>query len=215
MIKTIKSNFYNQNIYILTNKTLDTIIIDPGNSAQKVIQYLKENNLTPSSVLITHGHFDHLSGLPEILVEYPNLKIFIGEKDVNNLFNSDLNLSYLNRGQTIVINKEKYQDNVEGLLEKTYNIDNFKIEIIDIPGHTAGSVCFLFPDLGYIFTGDTLLKESIGRVDLKHSVPQYYQASLQKFSTLKSDIIVYPGHGVKTNIGYELKYNQALNQMIK
>ncbi len=215
MIKTIKSNFYNQNIYILTNKNLDTIIIDPGNSAQKVIDYLTENNLKPSSVLITHGHFDHISGLSELLEVYPNLKIFIGKKDFNHLFDVDLNLSYLNRGQTFAIDREKYSDQVESVVEKTYNINNFKIKIIDIPGHTPGSVCFLFPDLGYIFTGDTLLKESIGRVDLKHAVPQYYKASLMKFLTLDKNIIIYPGHGVKTNIGYELEHNQALINTIK
>ncbi len=215
MIKTIKSNFYNQNIYILTNDNQNTLIIDPGNSGPQILAYLKEQNLNPQAVLITHGHFDHFSGLNEVLAVYPNLDIYIGKKDVHNLFDHDLNLSYLNRNQLVFIDKDKYFNQVIGVEQKTYNIHNFKVEIIDIPGHTPGSVCFLFPDLNYIFTGDTLLRESIGRVDLKHSVPQYYRESLLKFSHLDSTMIIYPGHGIKTKIGYELEHNEALKQIIQ
>ncbi len=214
MIKIIKSNFYNQNIYLMTNEEKNTIIIDPGNNAQEVLEYIDNNNLTPTSVFITHGHFDHFSGLKKILKKFKNLKIYIGNDDVNNLFDEDLNLSFLANIKA-AINYDEFHNSVTGLIEKDYSIDGFEINITEIPGHTNGSIALFFPKLNYLFTGDTLLKESIGRVDLKHSVPEKYKDSLLKFKKFKNNVIIYPGHGPKTNIKHEMLFNDFLLNWIK
>ncbi len=92
------------------------------------------------------------------------------------------------------------------LEEKEYIIDNFKFEIIKTPGHTNDSVTFYFKETNTMFTGDFIFKESIGRTDLNGSIKDMNE-SIKKIKKYDKNIILYPGHGDKTTIDYELKNN--------
>lgn len=85
-------------------------------------------------------------------------------------------------------------------------IDGFLIKVIYTPGHTWGSVCFLIENR--LFTGDTLLKGGVGRIDLPGGDEHELNKSLKIISNLPNNINIYPGHGTSSTIGYELKYNK-------
>lgn len=104
----------------------------------------------------------------------------------------------------------EHEDHIEALNDviKAYGIeemvsnDNFNFEIISTPGHTIDGKCFYFKDERLIFTGDTLFKETIGRMDLGGNHKEMF-ASLKLLKQLPDDTVVYPGHGDTTTIGYE------------
>ena len=93
------------------------------------------------------------------------------------------------------------QTNVEDM------IDSFNIKVIFTPGHTQGSVCLLID--GCLFTGDTLLKGSIGRTDLPGGNNTALNQSLITISKMPSQTYIYPGHGTSSTIEHELKYNNS------
>ena len=87
-------------------------------------------------------------------------------------------------------------------------IAGLRIQAIETPGHTAGSVCYSVPDIGVIFTGDTLFRGSCGRTDLPTGDPAKMAESLQKLADNMDDMMtVYPGHEGYSTIGFEKKYN--------
>lgn len=91
------------------------------------------------------------------------------------------------------------------MLEKEYNLDGFKFEVIYTPGHTKDSITIYFKDEKCMFTGDFIFKNSIGRTDLGGNILDM-QESINKFKKY-TDVIIYPGHGEKTTINYEKENN--------
>ena len=85
------------------------------------------------------------------------------------------------------------------------DIGSLKLEIIHTPGHTPGSICIKVND--FIFTGDTLFRMSVGRTDLGNGDQEDLMNSLDRLMALDEGMIVYPGHGTATTIGYERKNN--------
>ena len=90
--------------------------------------------------------------------------------------------------------------------EKEYNIDKFKFIVIKNPGHTEDSISFYFKDENIMFVGDFVFRNSIGRCDLGGNELEM-KNSIEKLKENKEDIILYPGHGDKTNLNYEKMYN--------
>ena len=88
-------------------------------------------------------------------------------------------------------------------------IDEMTFSVIHTPGHSLGGCCYLLDS--QIFVGDTLFESSIGRTDLPGGdYNQLIQIIKTKLFTLPENIIVYPGHGDKTTISHEMKYNPFL-----
>ena len=92
-------------------------------------------------------------------------------------------------------------------------LDNFSIQVISTPGHTWGSVSFLIDDC--LFTGDTLFKGNIGRVDLPGGEELTLNKSLKIISKFPIQTKIYPGHGTVSTIEKELKYNKRFIQAIQ
>ena len=95
----------------------------------------------------------------------------------------------------------------KNLEEKEYQIKDFKFKVIFTSGHTDDSVSYYFFEDDNMFTGDFLFKETIGRTDLKTGDFKKMLESIKKIKKYKQNINIYPGHGDKTNLGYEMKYN--------
>ena len=163
--------------------------------------------------MLTHGHFDHVLGIKELKKEFPNIKIAIAAQDSKYLsddgeritrdivfFNEDLfynkMVSYLPVAKADIILKEG--DVIKGLT------------VIETPGHTPGSICLLSDSERVLFSGDTLFQSSIGRTDFYNSNYSDMVKSLEKLKSLDDDIIVLPGHGPSTKIGFEKKNNPYL-----
>lgn len=99
------------------------------------------------------------------------------------------------------------------LSEKIYKVDDFEFKIIKTPGHTSDSISFYFESDEVMFTGDFIFKNSIGRTDLESGSDIDMKKSIEKFKNFNKNITIYPGHGDKSNIDYELKHNIYLSSL--
>ena len=107
----------------------------------------------------------------------------------------------------------KVYDN-SNLDEGIHNISGFNIEVIYTKGHTADSVTYYFKDYNIMFVGDFIFEGSIGRMDLPTGSVTEMKKSLNKISKYDKNIILYPGHGNKTKLGYEIENNYYFNNLV-
>ena len=199
---------YTCNIYILYNELGEGILVDPG---QDNLKHIEKLNINIKYILITHGHYDHIGGLEVLTKAFPDAFTYIHKDDEICLKDPRYNLTS---------NFENSEDEISFVPEKLVLLEDNdelellgeKVKVIHTPFHTAGSVCYYFPNLNILFSGDTLFYSSIGRSDLKGAEPRKMVSSLTKLKILKEETKVYPGHGCQTTIGRELKYNPYLNE---
>ncbi len=196
-IKTIINNGLQVNTYILYEKD-KAVIIDPGIDSHKVIEFLINNDLKPIMILLTHAHYDHIEGLPNILKNY-DITFKLHKNDEELYYHKD------NTGINI-FNKPKITDYLN---DKSIKLFTTPIEIIHTPGHTQGSVCFYF--YPYLISGDTLFYGSIGRTDLPGGdFEQLIESIKNKLLILPDEVKVLPGHSESTTIEFERENNPFL-----
>ncbi|MBB6454265.1 glyoxylase-like metal-dependent hydrolase (beta-lactamase superfamily II) [Salirhabdus euzebyi] len=207
-IKQLPLGALQTNCYIIHDET-DAIIIDPGADGNIVGNYLKEMHVHPIAILLTHAHFDHIGAVDELRKEF-NLDVYLHEKEQSWLEDSLLNGSQL-FGVTAPIKTSPAEKTLEeGLL----TLGKFKMEVCYTPGHSPGSVSFLFKEEGFGVVGDTLFQGSIGRTDLPggdHN--QLLHSIKEKLLSCSDELTVYPGHGPQTTIGIERKINPFLQRI--
>ena len=187
------------NTYIVYDEDLNAVIIDPAAEAKKIISTMEKNNLKPKFVILTHGHPDHVGALYELKEKY-NLKVYINEKDQEML---QTNSTYFGPMLGLDIRDVKGDFYLKDGQE--LSLGDLKFKIIETPGHTKGGVCILIENI--LFSGDTLFLGSMGRTDFPGGDEKEIFSSLKKLMQLPDETIVLPGHGPKTTIGYERKYN--------
>lgn len=179
---------WKQNAYIVTQTTtLEAIIIDPGDNADFIINYIENRGCKVTRILLTHAHFDHIGALNDVSVHF-DVVCDLHKQDAKLLMQAPM---YALRFSKKIMNPILRFNSFEELCIDTNNIP---VQSIFTPGHTKGSVCFLFE--GFLFTGDTLLKKHIGRTDLPGSKPEALLDSIEKLlSELSDDIEIFSGHG--------------------
>ncbi|MCR4911846.1 MAG: MBL fold metallo-hydrolase [Bacilli bacterium] len=193
---------FSANSYVICNDDSKCVVVDPSANNTRLVKFLKQNNLIPVAVLLTHGHFDHIWGLPILLDKY-QIPVYIHDLDKELLVNPRDNCSWFeNKQLSLEIEVESVVDG-----EHLHLLNNIDIEVIHTPFHTEGSVCYYLKDNKTLFSGDTLFKMSIGREDLPTSCPRYRNTSLAKLRKLPDDVKVYPGHGDITVLGKEKELN--------
>jgi glyoxylase-like metal-dependent hydrolase (beta-lactamase superfamily II) len=193
------------NCYIVFDETSgESFIIDPGADEARIEKALKEKNLSPSFIINTHGHYDHIGA-----DTLRNLPIYIHEDDAECLVNAKRNLSYL-MGNDLTVSQASKTLRDGQIIQ----CGNLKIEIIHTPGHTPGCICLKIDDV--IFTGDTLFRGSIGRTDLPFGDSRLILQSIQKkIVPLSDSCVLYPGHGESSNLAWEKKHNFYIaNRMV-
>ena len=204
-------NMFGVNTYILWDDiSKDAIIIDPGmvnDSEQKIIdQFIEKNNLKLSHLVNTHMHIDHAFGVQYMKNRY-NLKF---ECNIDDQFLAQrLNEQAAMFGLPISI--EELQIDVDLKNGDKIYVGDEELQILQVPGHSPGSIVLYAPQSSFIISGDVLFNSSIGRTDLPGgSYPQLISAINEKLMTLPEDVIVYPGHGNETSIGQEKSNNPYL-----
>ena len=202
-IKTFQNGIYGAITYLIYDETSkEGAIVDCTCSIDEIADIVKKENINLKYILITHGHFDHVYCLPEAKKAFPLAQILIHKEDMILLDKIDLQC------QMAEIEEIKLPC-VDGLLgENSHNLTLGKneIKVIHTKGHSKGGVCYLINDI--LFSGDTLFQGSIGRCDLwGGSMTEIEESIKEKLFTLDKNIVVYPGHGDKTTIEYEKKYN--------
>jgi len=190
--------------FVINDDTKEVLIIDPGASAKQLGEKVKEQDLTPVAILLTHGHFDHAAAAEE-LAQLLHVKIYAHEAEQETLETPGLNLSGW-EGKA-----ENYHADVYVKDEQELELAGFKVRVFFTPGHTVGGCCYYFTEQGALFSGDTLFEGSIGRTDFpKGSASQLIRAIKDKLMILPEETAVYPGHGDMTGIGAERVNNPFL-----
>ena len=185
----------NGNTYVI-NRERDCYIVDPGGfDMSESINYIKEKNYNLLGILLTHGHYDHIIGIPEIL-EYKKVPVYISEKDYEFLFDSTLSLS-------IWLDIDfKLSNNVE-VVKLRESDEIFRLKVIETPGHTHGGISYYDKEKEILLSGDTIFKMNYGRTDLPTGNISEMKKSISKLMNLPENTVVYPGHGGETTIKYE------------
>lgn len=196
---------YSENVWLIGEpETRQGLIIDPGDQAGEISAKIAEMQIKPLAILNTHGHPDHLAAAAE-LQRYYRIPFYISARD------SMTFTTAITFGQMLGIPITQVPDDVSFIeSEKTVEIGPFQIKVIATPGHTPGSVCYLIG--GRLFAGDTLFRNSVGRVDFPGGSWPEMEKSLAKLKTLPPETEVFPGHGDKTSIAHELRHNPYLRK---
>ena len=206
-IKTIVTGPFQENSYLLIdNLSNKCVLIDPGDEAQKIINYINEKNITPIAIINTHAHLDHIGAISEIKAEYSiPFYLHIEEKPILDSYLVSCRMFGMKPAESPSVDEWL---NASGELL----IGPFKFLIIETPGHTPGGCSFLINDA--IFVGDTLFQGSIGRTDLPGGDRKILDKSLIKLiNKLNPKTAVYSGHGPSTSIGFEKINNPFLIQL--
>lgn len=172
--------------YLIKNK----ILIDAGSieNRSEFIQDFQKNNLkieNVDTILLTHLHWDHIGNI----ALFKNAKVYCSSKELED-FQKDRAAFFRMQDLSLLpeIDKIQFHD------IKEFSRKNKDFKIIEVPGHTEGSLAFLYK--GVLFSGDTLFDETgdcIGRTDLPSSRPEFMESSLKKLLSLKFKILC-PGH---------------------
>ncbi len=176
-------------------------IVDPGDQGEQVARWLVEKGLEAEAVLLTHGHFDHILGIPGLREEWPDLPVYchpadLGGGDTTSLF-----------GETFPTVRS-FGDITPYREGDTVEVDGIRLEVLDTPGHTPGSVTLRAENV--LFTGDTLFAGSMGRTDLPGGDEGEIMRSLKRLGELEGDYQVLPGHEGQSTLERERKSNYCL-----
>lgn len=176
-------------------------VVDPGDQGEQVARWLVEKGLEAEAVLLTHGHFDHILGIPGLREEWPDLPVYChpadwGEGDAASLFGQ--------RFPTV----RSFGDITPYREGDTVEVDGIRLEVLDTPGHTPGSVTLRAENV--LFTGDTLFAGSMGRTDLPGGGEGEIMRSLKRLGELEGDYQVLPGHEGQSTLERERSGNYCL-----
>ena len=192
-IKTIPVGQLETNCYVVVNEeTLACVVIDPGDASNAIMDYIESNRLRCEAIMLTHGHFDHVGAVNEIL-EQTGCALYINPRDEGyEVGKSGMKFKMPEGG--------KYYDDGDIIVEA-----GLEFKVLATPGHTPGSVCLICG--GALFTGDTLFRGSCGRADLPGGSMREEMRSLKKICELEGDYEVYPGHMDSSSLERERRFN--------
>lgn len=198
---------FETNCYILRSaeSAKDCLVIDTGLQDDQLVEFLKQHNLNPVAVVLTHGHPDHAAGVGALRESFPEIKVYIHKLDAEMLTAEQSNFGLL-MGGTSGTGPADIMIEDECVIEQA----DIKLQVLHTPGHTSGGICLYSEDEGVVFTDDTLFADSVGRTDLGGNMAQLIKSIKEKLFTLPDDTKVYPGHGPVTTIAHEKTNNQFL-----
>ena len=200
--KIIPVGVYEANCVILWNGE-DALVLDPGQDADFLLAFLSERNLRLRAILLTHGHFDHVNGIPGILEKNPDVPVYAHPSD------------WVMFGHPMNRNPPDYPGvgtpaNLHDIRDIVKDFPAFGFEVLETPGHTPGSVCVKTGTL--LLSGDTLFAGSCGRTDFPGGSMADMRRSLAALAKLPPETEVVPGHGPSTTIAREVASNPFMER---
>jgi hydroxyacylglutathione hydrolase len=209
-IKVFTFNIFSENTIVLwEDETRESAIIDPGISSAEeeeiLTDFISNNNLSVKYLINTHCHIDHILGCKFVKEKF-NPVYFAPEKDLPLLENAQKQASMFN------ITLENPPNPDSSITEQTeLFLGKIKMKFLFTPGHTPGEYCIYLESERICITGDVLFNESIGRTDLWGGDYSTLINSIEaKLLILPDDVVIYPGHGESSTIGYEKQNNPFL-----
>ena len=176
-------------------------IIDPGDEGTRLVQEWQKFGYTMEAILLTHGHYDHTTGLPEVAAAFPGAPIYVHQEDV------------CQGGKP-----EFYQCAAQSAMHYVHDGDTIAVgsicfTVLETPGHTPGSVVFQTDRA--LFTGDTLFAGSCGRVDFPGGDWGQMCVSLRRLANLEGNYQVYPGHEQVSTLDNERAGNPFMRSAVR
>ena len=178
-------------------------VVDPGMGLEPLLEFLTGRALSPSKVLLTHGHGDHIAGAAQLAERFPDSRLVCPTADADMLTDPQANLSapfgmaltappadeLISPGQVLTLGQTDWQ-------------------VLDTSGHTPGGVSFYCPQAKIVITGDALFAGSIGRTDIPGgSASRLLRNIREQLLSLPDETAVLPGHGPATTVGTECRRN--------
>ena len=187
------------NCYILEDEgEKRAAVIDPGDEAGRILSVLREMDSQVDYILLTHGHYDHTTAVPELHEALPDAKIYIHKADANGTGSRIFPLA----GQ---VKDLLFYDEGDAL-----PLGALTVEVLHTPGHSKGSVTLKVQDV--LFTGDTLFAGDCGRTDLPGGSYEEILASLGRLGRLEGNFHVCPGHEQTSTMDREREINRYLRE---
>ena len=204
-VKVLPVGSMSVNCYIVYDEELkEGMIIDPGDDGYKIISEVKNLGVNVLYIVFTHVHFDHILAYHDVKNEFKGAKLLLSSKEVPALY--DKNLSLLNYVSVDFKEIKEYEEVKHG---DKIEFKNMSFTVFETPGHTKGSMCLYGENT--LFSGDTLFCGSVGRGDfMGGSITEEIKSIKSFLLPLPENTVVYPGHGDKTTIGFEIKNNGFL-----
>jgi len=194
-IETIPVGPFAANCYLVTFTGSESIaVVDPGAEPARLLEHIRRRRRPVAAYLLTHGHVDHLSALPELLRHYP-APAFLHPEDAAWACRPGNRIDPWY--PPVRLDPETLEPWDPARLPEEWSF----IRILHTPGHSPGSVCLLAGEV--LFSGDTLFQGSVGRTDLPHGDARRLEESLRRLAALDPEILVLPGHGPATTIARE------------
>jgi len=203
-------NFMVFSYLVACRKTKEALVIDPAGDIDAIIAEAEKEGFRILRIVNTHGHVDHIMGNAE-LKEKTNASIAIHEGDAAVIAAVPLLKLQLFSAQASPPADMTVRD------DDIITVGEGKVKVIHTPGHTPGSICLHLD--GYLFTGDTLFVEGVGRTDLPGgSWPQLFNSITKKIFALPEDTIIMPGHNYgprpRSTVGDEKRNNPYIQEGI-
>jgi hydroxyacylglutathione hydrolase len=201
---------FGENAYVVWREDAGPCwIIDPGlpPSAREIIRHIGAKKLNPAALILTHGHADHIAGIPEILQSFGSLPVWIAAEEKQALTDPRFNLS-ADMGLPFAPNIEVTRDLAPGT---SLDLDGTTWHVLDVAGHSPGGRALYCATAAIVIVGDALFEGSIGRTDFPTSDHDTLIRNIkQNLFSLPDETKVYSGHGPVTTIGNERRYNPFL-----
>ena len=196
-VNTFVNGRWKQNCYVACCENGNALVIDPGSQADDLIAWIDKNQWNVCAILNTHGHFDHIGAVAAVQQRY-SAPFYLHRADERLMQRANLYRMVFEARDPVKI--PTLSQDISALPQE-FEAGPFKVEWFATPGHTEGSVCLKIENK--LFSGDTLMRNAIGRTDLPGGNREQLIASVRKMASLPGDTVVYGGHGESTTITAE------------
>ena len=198
---TLALGAYQTKCYIIWGEgSTSCAVIDPGYEAERVLGEARNLGLTIEAILLTHGHFDHVGAVEE-LVKSTGCRLWMHEGDYSQ-FRNPTNAYFYPLANCDFTEVQFCEE------DEIIHAGGLTFTVMATPGHTYGSVCYRCEDA--LFCGDTLFAGSCGRTDLPGGDREAMKNTLERLAELKENLRIFPGHGGSSTLGEEKGYNPYL-----
>ncbi len=206
----VVSPLFEENAYIVRlAQRRECFIVDPGFDAHEIISFLHRRQLLPEAILVTHGHVDHIAGVGQLKMCWPDVPVFVGLGDAAKLADPYANLSATfgfpiqsPPGDRLLVDGERF------------SVAGISILAREVPGHSRGHMVFICEERSpaAVFVGDVIFAGSVGRTDFEDGDFRQLVESIERVLwPMPDDTVLLPGHGPPTTVGRERRTNPYLS----